>query len=1304
MNKLLTLLFCLFNTLLIAQVNYTANDQLNPYNGVFRAGVNPGYYGSNWDDFYLTDIAAGNAAAGTLGSGIRAFRTTLPESIALQYEYKIWTPIYNYYRSLGLEDNTLVVGFAHPDHKDPVQYCSGIQTDMFANLYEPIWDGGLNGTPVNDENYFARYVYDLVNAVGDNVKFWEIWNEPGFDYSGVKGWLSPGQPGNWWENNPDPCDYKLRAPIFHFIRTMRIAYDVIKTMSPDDYIVLSGVGYESFLDAVLRNTDNPNNGIATADYPLGGGAYFDVIGFHNYPHFDGSVRYWDGNGFVYTRHSDAAVEAVSTRQGVRENLLAQYGYDGNTFPKKLWTITEINVPRKAFAEEFGSEELQRNYNIKTVVNAIDNGITQTHFWALGEQKYIEDATNEFDLMGLYQRLNDIEPFEQVINDGGIAYKTASDLLFGKTKDINRTNQMNLPASVKGGAYRDASGHYTYVLWARTTIDKSEAANAVYSFPSSLGLNELKKREWFYSYNQQETTIASQNINLTGTPIFLTSSATNLGILTLVCPATNEIEAMTTQDVGGKVITFDAPFASTTCPSGGATVQQVSTLGSGSFFPLGVSVVNYRVTDNCGNEELCSMTIKIASTGGGLGDCNPYRSDYNYRGIYKGHKYLISKSKKTYAEAVAQAASHGGQLVSINDAAENEFLKNNIPEVGFIGLSDELSEGNLQWPDGSPLSYTNFDNCSWCGVNTAANDYLEFHPWNGQWSFVDANYEQYHIMELACSEITACGCPSTYEPVCGSDGITYNNACEAECASEFNYTYGDCSPTSDCPNTIGGYTSLGEYNGHKYFLSNNNSNWLNAQAAAQSNGGYLASINDAGENTFLKNNISQIVFIGINDASSEGNYQWASGESVSYQNIAGGNSSNNDYGNMNFWAGSWSFESALVERPYIIEIPCDGGGGCTDNDNDGVCLAEDCDDNNANIPAPVGSTCNDGNSNTTNDVIQADGCTCAGTPVGGGCNVNYTTTSSSITITGLNTGHVILKLFNASWTSVFDCLDNCGEPLVVSGLANETHHLVVNLYDANWNHICEVQEDIILNGGGCTDNDNDGVCVPTDCDDNNPNLPTTIGSSCNDGNANTTNDVIQADGCTCAGTEIGGGCNINYTTTSNSITITGLTSGHIIMKLFGPSWNTIYDCLDNCPNPLTINGLSSGVHHLSVNLYDVNWQPTCELIEDVTIGNSFNLIAKEPIILDQGRTILVENLYPIPARDIVQLELSADEETSIQVQLYDFKGQRLEQRNINLLKGKNKITWDVDVLPSGLYQFVIDTPNGHQPIRFVKQRL
>ncbi len=221
-----------------------------------------------------------------------------------------------------------------------------------------------------------------------------------------------------------------------------------------------------------------------------------------------------------------------------------------------------------------------------------------------------------------------------------------------------------------------------------------------------------------------------------------------------------------------------------------------------------------------------------------------------------------------------------------------------------------------------------------------------------------------------------------------------------------------------------------------------------------------------------------------------------------------------------------------------------------------------------------------------------------------CDLTITTTSNSITVGGLDAGHVILKLFNPDWSTNFQCLDNCSNPTTISSLAIGTYYLSVNLYDDNWQPICDQAEFVTVDGTGCVDNDNDGHCQPDDCNDNDPSIPTTPGTSCDDGDANTINDVIQSDGCTCAGTPIGGGCDVSWTTTATSITITGLNAPHVIFKLHHPNWSIHTECFDNCANPLTISGLTSeATYHLNYNLYDANWQPICSELVDVVISGS-----------------------------------------------------------------------------------------------------
>ncbi len=183
----------------------------------------------------------------------------------------------------------------------------------------------------------------------------------------------------------------------------------------------------------------------------------------------------------------------------------------------------------------------------------------------------------------------------------------------------------------------------------------------------------------------------------------------------------------------------------------------------------------------------------------------------------------------------------------------------------------------------------------------------------------------------------------------------------------------------------------------------------------------------------------------------------------------------------------------------VSDPCATSGG--DGDGDGVCANVDCNDNDASLPASPGTSCNDGNATTENDVIQSDGCTCAGTLI------------PCINEGGDADGDGIC--------ADVDCNDNDASlPASPGTSCNDGNATTEN--DVIQSDGCTCAGTLIpcINEGG--DADGDGICADVDCNDNDASLPASPGTSCNDGDATTENDVIQSDGCTCAGTPTGGG--------------------------------------------------------------------------------------------------------------------------------------------------------------------------------------
>ena len=210
-------------------------------------------------------------------------------------------------------------------------------------------------------------------------------------------------------------------------------------------------------------------------------------------------------------------KGVIQRKQEFEDVLKKHQY-GFQYPQKHFIITECNIPRKTYGNFIGSEMAQRNFIIKTLVEIQKEKVKQCYVYDLADNKSLENATNEFDFMGLYKNLN-TRP--AVPNSLATAYKTTADLLHGYQVDHIQTRELQLSEKVNGAAFlHPITQNHIYILWAITQSDQSETAAELYTFPYSFHTHSMNIQHWDYSATKSSTHLISNTIRLTGSPVFI----------------------------------------------------------------------------------------------------------------------------------------------------------------------------------------------------------------------------------------------------------------------------------------------------------------------------------------------------------------------------------------------------------------------------------------------------------------------------------------------------------------------------------------------------------------------------------------------------------------------------------------------------------------------------------------------------------------------------------------------------------------------------------------------------------------
>ena len=454
-----------------------------------RFGINGGHRNQAWGDATQAQLY--------VKGGCNSSRVSLPERHLDQWGYEIEVADMQAYASLGLANHVAFLTSPIRAHSTAPSSAADWELVHYkpANLYEPVT---LPNGAINPDNYWGAYVHKTVATYKSWVKVWEIWNEPD--------WVDTWSYTQTWDTEPPTAEQlpRFRGSIYEYVRMLRVSREAALLADPEAKIATGGLGYDTFLAAILRYTDNPVDGSITAEYPETGGAYFDVVSFHHYP------LYTPGN-------SEAAVEGYVSHYERMAGRLADAGVTGKTF-----VTTESGAPHVELPGTPSGEAYARNYLVKAMTLAHAVGVNGIDWYVLSDYAAPGSTDDAYGWMGLFEDIEQLgTPGEAVPTPTGIAYATLGKLLAGARHDPTATSALDLGGSVGGAAFRSPAAKGLYVLWAKAT-GTGEDASATYNLAAS---GPHRVHAWDHSATQASETLAPASgvitLSLSGSPVIVT---------------------------------------------------------------------------------------------------------------------------------------------------------------------------------------------------------------------------------------------------------------------------------------------------------------------------------------------------------------------------------------------------------------------------------------------------------------------------------------------------------------------------------------------------------------------------------------------------------------------------------------------------------------------------------------------------------------------------------------------------------------------------------------------------------------
>ncbi len=270
----------------------------------------------------------------------------------------------------------------------------------------------------------------------------------------------------------------------------------------------------------------------------------------------------------------------------------------------------------------------------------------------------------------------------------------------------------------------------------------------------------------------------------------------------------------------------------------------------------------------------------------------------------GHRYWVIRIAN-YEDYRIASQNLGGYPVLINDAAENTWVWNTIMplvpsdrDYAYIGLTDRGVEGEYEAMIDARVLYTNWNSGEPNNGFGSNEDFISMRRQLGNWNDLPAPVAgeplPYAIVEAPAANGTGLPAGVQYGPI------------------------------------------IDEQTGRTYYVLTP-ARWNDARVMAESLGGFLAVINNVAEQQFVTRHILRLsglttqVYIGLNDAASEGQWRWANNDPSTYRRWAAGEPNNGggneDYGTIFATQGAANFgfwnDNADVSFNALVEVvPCE----------------------------------------------------------------------------------------------------------------------------------------------------------------------------------------------------------------------------------------------------------------------------------------------------------------------------------------------------------------------------------------------